>query len=140
MFHQFEEHDNGRFKAYINEMIGSDHRGLDDTAIFVINFFGVWVILTLVIVLARLVDPGWSTIAAYLMLINAVVHILPALAFKKYNPGLATAIVVFLPLGTLILMNGEPDLSQHLTGIVAIVSLHVLIVFYARSPVSKVKS
>ncbi|QRM56079.1 HXXEE domain-containing protein [Sinorhizobium sp. BG8] len=50
-------------------------------------------------------------IFASLMLINAVFfHILPVLWTKgRYSPGLATAVVLFLPLGTAIFMKAAQD-------------------------------
>ncbi|MEM7670662.1 MAG: HXXEE domain-containing protein [Pseudomonadota bacterium] len=137
MIHQFEEHDDGRFKSFINDMVGDAHRGLDDTAIFVVNFFGVWVLLALVILAARLIDTGWGAVAAYLMLINGIVHVMPAILLKRYNPGLVTGVALFGPLGTLILITTGPDSFQHLTGFGGILALHILILLYARSPKTK---
>jgi hypothetical protein len=47
-------------------------------------------------------NPAFSLILPGLMLINALfLHILPTIIKRRYSPGLFTAIVLFLPVGTL---------------------------------------
>ncbi|MDE2030482.1 MAG: HXXEE domain-containing protein [Alphaproteobacteria bacterium] len=99
MFHQYEEHDNGRFRLFLNRTVGRGKDVLSPTAVFVINIFGVWGVILLSLYLALTVNPGFGLIAVYLALVNAVVHIAHAVIFRGYNPGLGTAIVLFLPLG-----------------------------------------
>ena len=45
------------------------------------------------------VDLGYGLIAAYLLLLNAAIHIAQAIAARTNNPGLVTAILLFLPAG-----------------------------------------
>ena len=40
-----------------------------------------------------------------LLILNALVHIIAALRTRKYNPGLITSIVLYLPIGTLCIQN-----------------------------------
>jgi hypothetical protein len=49
--------------------------------------------------LSFFVNPGFGLIAVYLAVVNAVVHLVAAVALRAYNPGLWTAILLFLPLG-----------------------------------------
>lgn len=132
MIHQLEEHNGDRFRLYVNEMLGEGYRGLDHRAVFVINFFGVWVLIALTLWLMALTNPGWAAITAYLLIINAIVHVIPAIALRRYNPGLVTAVVLFLPLGVAILRAATPSLLQNVIGIALIVALHAVIVLYAR--------
>jgi hypothetical protein len=54
--------------------------------------------------------PAVSLAFPALMLINAVFfHILPFVVKKKYSPGLASAVVLFLPLGTWLFYGADKD-------------------------------
>jgi hypothetical protein len=54
--------------------------------------------------------PALSLSFPALMLINAVFfHILPFVVKKKYSPGLASAVVLFLPLGTWLFYGAYKD-------------------------------
>lgn len=54
--------------------------------------------------------PALSLTFPALMLINAVFfHILPFVVKKKYSPGLASAVVLFLPLGIWLFYGAEKD-------------------------------
>lgn len=54
--------------------------------------------------------PALSLAFPALMFINAVFfHILPFVAKKKYSPGLASAVVLFLPLGTWLFYGAQKD-------------------------------
>jgi hypothetical protein len=45
MVHQYEEHDNDRFRLFVNQKIGKGRVGLSPLAVFVINVPGVWGII-----------------------------------------------------------------------------------------------
>jgi hypothetical protein len=82
------------------------------------------------------INLGWALLAVYLALVNAVVHIVHAIIFRRYNPGLITAVVIFLPLGTftLIAVNhaGGGSLSSHVLGLIAAVAIHAAILLHVR--------
>ena len=99
MIHQYEEHDQDRFRLFFNETIGRGNDVLSPLAVFVINVPGVWGVIALSLYGAVALNLGWALIAVYLVLVNALVHIVHAIVFRRYNPGLTTATVVFLPLG-----------------------------------------
>ncbi|HVV92216.1 MAG TPA: HXXEE domain-containing protein [Hyphomicrobiales bacterium] len=135
MLHQYEEHDADRFRLWINRTIGGGAEVLTPAAVFVINIGAVWALDVVVIYLAARVDLGLGLIAAYLMLLNALIHIAGAIRGRSYNPGLITAIVLFLPasIGTIAAIDaaGAGSVRDHLIGIVVAIAAHGVIVAYA---------
>ena len=99
LVHQVEEHWHDRFRVYINNRIMGGVDALTPDAVVVINVGGVWCVSLAVLWLAWAVSPGLGLIAVYLVLVNAVSHIGMALARREYNPGVVTALLLFLPVG-----------------------------------------
>jgi len=136
MIHQYEEHDNDRFRLFFNETIGKGYDVLSPLAVFITNVPGVWGVIALSLYGAVSIKLGWSLVAVYLVLVNAVVHIVHAVIYRRYNPGLVTAIVVFLPLGafTLIAVNhaGGGSMSSHAFSLVTAVAIHAAILVHVR--------
>ena len=97
MIHQYEEHAQGKFVAVFNATIGKGYQVLTEVSAFMINFFGVWVVYLVAFYLARYVNLGFALIVSYLMLVNALAHIASAAVMRLYNPGLWTAVALFLP-------------------------------------------
>jgi hypothetical protein len=58
MVHQYEEHDNDRFRLFVNEKIGKQRVGLSPLAVFVINVPGVWGVIGISLALAATVSAG----------------------------------------------------------------------------------
>ena len=108
MLHQFEEHDDDRFRRFVNAVIGHGREALSVTAVFWINFAGVWLLLGAVLWAVRLLGPGWVAAAGWLILLNGLLHIAQGVALRRYNPGLATAILLFLPFGLTTLATAWP--------------------------------
>lgn len=133
MLHQLEEHDDDRFHRVIIEMIGHGRDVLPASAIFMINI-GVWVLNLISFALAAHVGIGWGLIGVYAMLVNAIVHIVDGVVKRGWNPGLVTAIVLFLPLGLgtfwAIAASGEATVLQHVVGLVVALAIHGGIVAY----------
>ena len=133
MLHQLEEHDDDRFQHVINEMVGHGRDVLPLGAIFVINI-GVWVLNLISFMLAAHVGIGWGLIGVYAMVVNAIVHIADGIAKRAWDPGLVTAIVLFLPVGLsglwAIAATGEATAVQHVVGIVIALAIHAGIVLY----------
>ncbi len=98
LLHQLEEHAGDRFRIFMNREIGHGVEVLSRPATFVINSIGVWGVDLLALYLAIFVSPGWGLAALYLPLVNAIGHLGQAAAQRKYNPGLATATLAFIPL------------------------------------------
>ncbi|MEM9997730.1 MAG: HXXEE domain-containing protein [Bacteroidota bacterium] len=134
--HQYEEHDGDRFRTWVNDVMGGGRDLLPATAIFVINIVGVWALFTAVIVGAASYDIGLGLAVVYPTLINAVAHVVPVLVRRAYNPGAATAALLFLPVSgaTLWVLSRTPgvDRLDHAIGLAVGVVLHALIVLYVR--------
>jgi hypothetical protein len=130
MIHQYEEHDNDRFRDFMNQLIGKGREVLTKRAVFVINIAGVWGVLAAALWLAAF-QRGFGLIAAYLLLINGVIHVLPAIIMRRYNPGLVTGIVVFLPLSVYCLnaiqRTGGGTPLMHAVGIAVSIAVHAAI-------------
>lgn len=136
MLHQLEEHDNDNFRRFFNSSIGKGHEVLSPCAVFLINVPGVWGVITLSLYLSVEFSLGFGMIAAYLTVVNAVVHLVQAAALRRYNPGAATAAVVFLPVGVITLYAITSVVSSpliwHSLGIASAVAIHAAILVYVR--------
>ena len=132
MLHQYEEHDDDRFRRFVNATIGGGKEVLSRLDVFVINIGGVWGVDAAAFLLAARVDLGLGLIAVYLSLVNAFGHCAQALALRRYNPGLATAIGLFIPLGlvTLRVLAGHPEVTRtdHILGLAVALLIHAAII------------
>ena len=130
MLHQLEEHDGDRFRAFVNEVIGKGRDVLSVPAVFAINVVGVWGGMVLTLWLMRSLSVGWGLIGVYLLLVNAVLHIVQALALRRSNPGLWTAILLFLPLGLMAFSQiaAQASTAQHAVSLALVLALHGTIV------------
>jgi len=135
MLHQWEEHEDDRFRRFVNNAIGKGKQALSHLDVFVINVPGVWGVLTLSIWLTAIVNSGYGFIAVYLLLVNALVHILQAILMRRYNPGLITAATLFLPLGSYawwLLYRTGHSLSYNLFGLALAIAIHLAIILRVR--------
>lgn len=136
MLHQYEEHDDDRFRLFVNRTIGGGLDVLSPGAVFVINVPGVWGVIAASFLLSANVSPGYGLIAVYLTLVNALVHVAAALATRLYNPGLVSALLLFVPAGGLGLWQlqrtGEVGWADHLLGLLVAVGIHVAIIVYVQ--------
>ncbi|BCH21231.1 hypothetical protein MesoLjLc_10030 [Mesorhizobium sp. L-8-10] len=132
MIHQLEEHQHDRFRIWVNKVIGGGLEALTPPAVVFINVVGVWAVNLIALYFARFVDVGLGLIAIYLTLINAVVHILGAGALRRYNPGLVTAVFLFVPFGlyALVLVSHAPGVTatDHVIAIAIAILLHLAII------------
>lgn len=133
MLHQYEEHDDDRFRQFVNQQIG---RGevLSPLAVFVINVPGVWGVIGMSLALAATVRIGFGLVAVYLLLVNGTIHVVHAVISRGYNPGLGTAIALFLPLGAYgiaaIQRAGGGTASMHVVGAGAAIAIHAAIIVH----------
>jgi len=140
MLHQLEEHDGDRFRRFFNAMLQPGRRGLTVADVFVINVIGVWAMFAAAILAAAFADPGWGLLVAYALLGNGIVHVAAGIALRKYNPGLVTAVVLFLPLGALqFAWLADATGAQHVVCLAIVVAVHAMIVAHARRPVEPVR-
>lgn len=132
MFHQYEEHDKDRFRTFVNRLLGNGHEVLTPTAVFLINVPGVWGGIAISLWLAARVDTGFALIAIYMLFLNGAIHIAQAAAVRSYNPGLITAIVLFIPVGGWGLVavehSGAATPAMHITGLAIAVAVHLAII------------
>jgi hypothetical protein len=91
---------------------------------------------------ATFLNIGWGLSVVYLVLVNALAHILAAVLWREYNPGLWTALVLFVPVGTLALFEiarlpgVEP--IHHVVGLAVAVAIHAAIVVHTRGRAAKI--
>jgi hypothetical protein len=140
MFHQYEEHAHGRFRDFVNQMIGGGKLILSDTAIFWINILLVWVLDLCILYIAVYWNTSLGLIAAYLTLFNGLTHVIVALVQRRYNPGLWTSIVLFLPLGAasivILTMTTQAAILYQVVGLVSAILVHGIILIYIRRSIS----
>ena len=136
MFHQVEEHTGDRFRNFVNEKVFGGIEALSHTAVLWINLPGVWGVGLLSIYGATYMGIGWGLSMVYLVVVNALVHVVAAALWREYNPGLWTALVLFLPVGTLALLvtSRHPGVRQlhHAVGLGTAIAIHVAIVVYTK--------
>lgn len=132
MLHQYEEHDADRFRTFVNTVIGGGKEVLTRMDVFIINIAGVWGVDVIAFLLAARVHLGLGLIAVYLGLVNALAHVAQAIALRRYNPGLVTAILLFLPLGAVTLWvlsgNAQVTATDHVIGLGLAILIHAAIV------------
>lgn len=141
MVHQYEEHDADRFRRFVNLNMAGGRDALTPLAVFVINIFGVWLPLALCIVLMRGNGAGVGAFAAFLLLVNAALHLVTALRSRGYNPGLVTAVLLFIPLGLAVLATVWPEATatQRVAGLFLAVALHAAIMIHMKMRIAVTK-
>lgn len=135
MIHQYEEHARGAFAAFVNSRVGQGREVLTRPGAFWINVLGVWVLFLLLFYLARYVAIGFAFGAIYATVINGTTHALGGVALRRYNPGLYTSLVLFLPWGLFLLVYfnsilAESLLAFNVVGLLIGVGLHAVVMGY----------
>ncbi len=129
MFHQYEEHAHGAFKAEIIRMLPGVEPTIDLT-ILGVNILGVWGVYTLVVYLAYYLHSAIGLVAAYMAVVNGLLHIGIALKQRRYNPGLGTSVSLFLPVGGYAIVavsrSAHATIGDQALGIGAAILLHAL--------------
>jgi hypothetical protein len=108
MLHQTEEHLwPGGFRQYTNAHVfesGRDDWPVDAGGVALVNIGYVWLPVAAAALFPqalRWIGLAWIA----LTLINAIIHIVTSIRFRSYNPGLVTAILLFLPFTIWALMH-----------------------------------
>lgn len=140
MLHQVEEHWDDRFRRFVNMRVFGGLEALSPRDVVWINCGVVWGLNLAALYCAVLVAPDWALVAPYAVLVNAIAHIAAALARREYNPGLVSAIVLFLPVAavTLARIGGSP--LQHGVGLGIAIGLHIAIVVVTGRNVARAKA
>lgn len=131
MIHQFEEHDDGRFARFVNQRFGRGGEVLGAEAIFLVNVPVVWGSTAAGFAWAASGREDMALLGIYLVLVNGLIHVGQAVGLRASNPGLITAVVLFLPLGVHGLTVVEADLATHLSALILVIVLHGVIVLHA---------
>ncbi len=144
MFHQVEEHSGDRFREFVNRRVFGGTEALTHAAVLRINLPGVWGVGLLSIYAASFCGIGWGLSLVYLTLINSFLHIAAAIGWREYNPGLWTALTLFIPLSaiTLALVIRESGFHwiQHVVGVAVGLGIHLTIVVYTRRRAERIRS
>jgi hypothetical protein len=131
MLHQVEEHARDRFRTFLNQEIYNGVEALTPVAVLWINIPGVWGITFVSLCMAVFVAAGWGFIGAYLIAVNAIVHLVWWGGMRKYNPGLWTAILLFVPLSILTFWKSagiQATWLNHVVGLAVAIGIHAAIV------------
>lgn len=99
MLHQYEEHSSGKFLAFYKKKMPGIAPALTERKLLVINLGAVWLLFLMAIYAARFGYLGLALYAPYLSVINAAIHVGQLIAWRSYNPGLWTAVLLFFPGG-----------------------------------------
>ena len=97
MLHQYEEHAEGTFLEWYERMMPGIAPVLTERKLLVVNLVTVWLGFLVALYVAFLVRPALGLAAPYLALVNAFMHVGQLLRWRCYNPGLWTALVIFIP-------------------------------------------
>ncbi|HKM63175.1 MAG TPA: HXXEE domain-containing protein [Acidisphaera sp.] len=130
MLHQIEEHTGDRFRRWVNERMFGGREALTVGGVLWINLPGVWGVNLAALYAAWLAGPQWGLAAPYLMLVNAVAHIGSMARQPGYNPGLATGVVVFLPLSLVTLWSIPAGVPAHVVGLAVSLAFHAAIIVH----------
>lgn len=144
MIHQYEEHAHGRFVEFFNTTMGRGYGILTSVSAFWINILEVWLAFLVSFYLAKYVALGIAFVPIYLTIINGFTHVVASIALRRYNPGLYTSLLLFLPWGLflLIYLNFITRFSLFFNGIGLLTSVlgHIVIVVYALRRRGKLES
>lgn len=144
IIHQYEEHAHGRFVEFFNSTMGRGYGVLTSMSAFWINILEVWLAFLVSFYLAKYVALGIAFVPIYLTIINGFTHVVASIALRRYNPGLYTSLLLFLPWGffLLIYLNVITRFSLFFNGIGLLTSVlgHIVIVVYALRRRGKLES
>ena len=105
MIHQYEEHARGGFLEFFNSTVGKGYEVLTKVSAFWINILEVWMVFLVSFYLAKYVTIGIAFVPVYITVFNGLTHVIGSIALRKYNPGLYTALLLFLPWGFFLLIS-----------------------------------
>jgi hypothetical protein len=142
MLHQVEEHAGDRFRTFVNRQIYGNLDALTPLAVLWINIPGVWGITAVSLYLAVTSAAGWGLIGAYLIAVNALAHLVGLIRWRKYNPGLWTALLLFVPLTALTFWKSADTQAtwvHHLIGLAVAIAIHVAIVVHTGARAARLR-
>lgn len=142
MLHQVEEHTGDRFRSFVNEQIYGGADALTPAAVLVTNIPAVWGLTALSLYFAVCVAAGWGLLGLYLIAVNAVVHIVGLIIWRRYNPGLWTAILLFPPLSIITFWKSATIAAtwmQHIISLCLALAIHAALVLWTRRRATRLR-
>jgi hypothetical protein len=137
MLHQLEEHAGDRFRLAVNARFAGGREALTRPGAFWVNAGAIWIVDVIAIWLAYHAELAIGLLPVYLMGVNALIHIATALSERAYNPGLWTAIFVFVPVsvwaGVEVSDAAGAGLGWQLIALGFALAVHAAIMVYIRS-------
>lgn len=109
-------------------------RPIPDTAFIVINAVAMVALLAAVRAATRDERHGWMAVGiATIFLVNTAAHAAGAVITRSYAPGLISAVVLYVPLGSLTMVRAFDQAPRaHLArGIIAGLLIHAIVVIVA---------
>ncbi len=140
MLHQIEEHDDDRFRRFLNDAMFGGRDGLSAEMSFFVNVIGVWGGLAAVLWLAVELHPGLGMISVWLLIVNAAVHLGAALVLRAYNPGLVTALTLFPALAAYGFRVLPAQIGDHVLGLAVAIAGHLAIQLAVRRRLARLNS
>jgi len=119
------------FPAWTGRIVG---RPVPDAAFLVINAVAAAVLITAIRLATRRESSGWIAVAiATIVLVNTMGHAAGAVFTGSYAPGLVSAVLLYVPLGSLTMIRAmdQAPREQLVRGIVAGVLIHTAVVVVA---------
>ena len=115
------------FPGWVQQIAG---RALPAEAFVVINAVAMVMLIAAIRSATRSERSGWMAVAvAMIALVNTAAHAGGAALTRSYAPGLISAVILYVPLGSLTMMRAvdQADRSQLTRGIVMGLALHALV-------------
>lgn len=109
-------------------------RPLPRPAFAIINAVAFALLIAGIRMAVRREAAGWIAIAiATVVTLNALLHIAGTVVTGRYSPGMITGVVLYLPLGHLLLIRAwsQVERSRFTRGITAGVAIHVVVIVVA---------
>jgi ABC-type uncharacterized transport system permease subunit len=119
------------FPSWVRNVVG---RPLPEAAFLIINGVALVVMVAAIRAATRAERHGWTAIAiATVMLVNAALHAAGTVLTGTYSPGLISAVVVYVPLGSLVMMRAldQARREQVARGVAAGILIHAIVVVVA---------
>ena len=119
------------FPAWFAQIIG---RPLPVAAFVSINAVAFALLIAAIIAAIRREDAGWMAVAiATVVTVNGLLHAAGTVVTRTYSPGLITGVVLYLPLGQLLLIRAlhQMDPARFSRGVVAGVATHAVVIVVA---------
>ena len=130
MIHVAEEWFAG-FPLWLEQIVG---RPLPGSAFLLINAVALAMLIAAIRAATRAEHNGWLAVAiATIALINTTVHAAGAAITQSYAPGLVSAVVLYVPLGSLAMIRAldQAPRDQVRRGIIAGILLHAVVFIVA---------